>query len=552
MKRILLVLNLFYFGRAQAQWNGNPAIDNAICVQANQQLNVKHTSDLNGGAIFVWEDYRNDTANKKSDIYAQRINAAGQVMWTLNGLAICNDTSDQNSPNIVSDSSGGAIIVWQDGRGTKRNIYVQRIDSTGNILWTANGLGVALRNSDQKNPKLIADGSHGAVILWQDSVGNIDYDIYAQRISASGSALWGSGGVGVATGFGSQIDVKGQADNNGNTYAVWQDKRNGGDYDIYAQKLDANGAAQWTANGKIICYLGGTQNSPKAAPDFAGGAYFVWQDKRNGLDYDLYAQRVDASGNLLWSTYGVGVAVASGNQSSVDITSKGLSNAVVFGWKDARNGSNNIDVYAQMLNTSGVAQWTGNGLAVANAAANQLNVNVASDGSGGVIICYQDSSGSDWDIKSQRINASGNLLWAAGGVSIGTAVGQQTNSDVCLSNNGSSIYSFEDKRNGIDHDIYAFKLDANGVPVAVQQLGGRDEALSVFPNPSSGEVNFAWRGNSLLASALLNIYNSLGEKVMNVKMSSATPAHEVLPAGIYYYSLQNGSRIISGKFVIED
>ena len=37
---------------------------------------------------------------------------------------ICAATGNQDSPAMVSDGAGGAIIAWEDDRGSYYNIYV--------------------------------------------------------------------------------------------------------------------------------------------------------------------------------------------------------------------------------------------------------------------------------------------------------------------------------------------------------------------------------------------------------------------------------------------
>jgi hypothetical protein len=188
MNKSYVLLFLFVFNLAYAQWDTNPAINNPVCIQAFSQVDSKIVSDLNGGSIIVWEDYRNDATLAKADIYAQRLDANGNIKWQLNGIAVCNDMAHQNGMVVVSDGAGGALIAWQDRRGTKRNIYAQRIDSSGNALWAANGVGVTLRNADQQKPRIINNGANGAVIIWMDS-SSTGEDIYGQQLNQWNSAL---------------------------------------------------------------------------------------------------------------------------------------------------------------------------------------------------------------------------------------------------------------------------------------------------------------------------------------------------------------------------
>jgi len=53
--------------------------------------------------------------------------------WPADGRALCTAANDQLSPAIVLDGSGGAIVTWQDSRGTSPDIYAQRVDQHGNL-----------------------------------------------------------------------------------------------------------------------------------------------------------------------------------------------------------------------------------------------------------------------------------------------------------------------------------------------------------------------------------------------------------------------------------
>jgi len=77
------------------------------------------------GCLITWIDHRS-TANIDDDIYAQRLDAFGNPEWTLNGIAVCTANSYQQPPIIVSDMEAGAILVWEDWR-FNRDIYAQRV-----------------------------------------------------------------------------------------------------------------------------------------------------------------------------------------------------------------------------------------------------------------------------------------------------------------------------------------------------------------------------------------------------------------------------------------
>jgi hypothetical protein len=99
-----------------------------ISTAPGDQFVTSLVQDDSGGAIITWQDGRR-IAN--DDIRAQRVNSTGIVQWTPDGAAISTASGSQSRPVITTDGRGGAIITWQDLRGTTADIYAQQVDSRG-------------------------------------------------------------------------------------------------------------------------------------------------------------------------------------------------------------------------------------------------------------------------------------------------------------------------------------------------------------------------------------------------------------------------------------
>jgi hypothetical protein len=70
---------------------------------------------------------------------------------------------------------------------------------------------------------------------------------------------------------------------------------------MYAQRINANGAVAWTTNGVSVSAATGNQTAPQLAFDGVGGAIITWKDERDG-NADIYVQRVDAAGHTVVAT----------------------------------------------------------------------------------------------------------------------------------------------------------------------------------------------------------------------------------------------------------
>jgi hypothetical protein len=353
-----------------------------ICGAASEQTPLDLMLDGSGGAIVAWDDYRNGSW----DIYMQRIDASGAVEWLLDGVPVCTATGQQFGPVLDSDGSGGAIVAWLDYRGgTVSDLYVQRVNAAGTAQWAANGVPVCAADNDQFTPDIVSDGAGGAIIAWYDMRLNPNYDIYAQRIDGSGNALWTTNGVPVCTAVNIQKYPVMVSDGAGGVIIAWKDNRRGPD-DIYAQRLSATGTARWTANGVSVCASGGVQRFHQIAPDGASGAVIAWPDTRSGA-YDIFAQRVSANGVALWTANGVPVCTAAGAQENPMIVWD-AGGATFIAWQDSRSGA--YDIYAQLVNSSGGGSCTPNGFALCTAANEQSWPALAVDGTGGAIVAWQD------------------------------------------------------------------------------------------------------------------------------------------------------------------
>ncbi|HSG28619.1 MAG TPA: FlgD immunoglobulin-like domain containing protein, partial [Candidatus Krumholzibacterium sp.] len=191
-------------------------------------------ADGTGGAILVW----NDDRNGDNDIFAQRIDADGTLLWASGGLAVCQASGDQDYPTAAVDGSGGAFIVWRDSRGGDIDIYVQRVDAGGNILLDTDGAGIVRGPADQRCPRIVKDGGGGAVIAWVDESGG-DCDIYALVIDGTGAVCSGPGFLPVCSAEGDQDAIALAADCVGGAIVSWIDYRDSGTGEIRAFHLQA-------------------------------------------------------------------------------------------------------------------------------------------------------------------------------------------------------------------------------------------------------------------------------------------------------------------------
>lgn len=550
MKKVLSLL-LFLPFAGLTQWVGNTMINTPVCTNSGKQNDVRLDGNGKHGAFLVWKDERQSNSNP--DIYMQQLDSNGYAMWTTGGIVLCNQTSDQSTPNLCTDMADGAIVAWSDRRNNgERDIYAQRVDANGIILWQNNGVPVATKTIREHNEKIASDGSGGAFIFWEqyDSLMGA-WDIWGQHINANGQPIWNSLGIAasIVTGtfvYGDRLNVKLQKDGAGGVYAVWQDFRNLTDYDIYGQHLDSLGNRLWGESGLAICNSIGTQTNPKIDPDSVhNGIYVAWADNRLGIDYDIYAQSLQFDGTPNWNINGNPVCSAFGNQSAVDIVSTTSIAGLVLTWKDSRNGQ--TDIFAQKISPLGAPLWNSNGIPIAVTPYSQINPNICSDGNGGVIITWQDSTINDWDVKSQRVDSQGNCLWINNGVDVSNAIEIQSHPKNIPDGKGGCIFGWQDKRTG-QYDVYAHHLDAEGQSVGIHETNFEMVEIQIIPNPCSDflTVNSTSNFNSI------SIGNLQGEMIYDANIQS-TFSQELdlsfLSSGMYFVKIFTDKREYLKSFI---
>jgi hypothetical protein len=99
----------------------------------------------------------------------------------------------------VGDGAGGVIVTWKDTANDTGDIWAQRVDANGVLLWGDGGVPFGVASNEQTLPVVATDGSGGAIAAWDDRR-NGGLDIYANRVFAGGGvveapALAGSGGA---------------------------------------------------------------------------------------------------------------------------------------------------------------------------------------------------------------------------------------------------------------------------------------------------------------------------------------------------------------------
>jgi len=475
MKYIIFFLAFLMFilsNQSQAEWPQDLSKNLPICTDANEQTTPFIVSDNSGGCIILWADKRNGDY----DLYAQRVSADGQLLWQEDGIPVYKGRGDQLSHLMISNGQGGAYVTWL----SNNRIYAQQLSPDGTLRWNQ-PLLLCSSTYNQSACDICSDLNGGFIAVWVASTSRDD--IIAQRVNANGDLLWSESGKIVADNWVYACrEPKVTATVAGGAIVLFE--MGWVDYDYYLMILDQSGNRKLSNEGIKI---GPHDGRHDLVSDGLNGAIITWEYQN-----EIYANRIDNTGSKLWGENGITVCEAGTDKDMPFISSDGQNGAYIL-WHDyTKYYYSYCDIYAQHIDQAGTKLWSPDGIQVSNL--NDLHEwggSLQTDAKGHLIIAWEtdNNKNSHWwsnDHKSsenvwvQQINTAGNLNWA-NGFKMSTEPTQKFLITSLADGNDGIIAAWVDKRNG-NLDIYAQRV---GIQTAESRIAGKVTNVSLS-TPISG------------------------------------------------------------------
>jgi len=499
-----------------------PELGLPVCTAPDSQEAPKIAADGAGGAIITWQDKRNGTFNIFAQRVA--VTGDLDPAWPIDGRALFADPLVvATAPVIAPDGAGGAIVAWQDGRAQTSgiDIYAQHVLATGAVdpAWPANGRALCTAPGQQGRPEIAADGAGGAIVTWTDFRAGVDNaDVFAEHILASGAvdSRWPANGVALVSAPGDQFFPKIVTDGSGGAIVTWSDNRSPvNSTDIYAQHVMNSGIVDpaWPVNGRALSLAAQDQEDPSIASDGAHGAIVTWEDFRDQT-FHIFAQRVLGSGAIAagWPADGREVAAAPIGQQEPIAIPDGASGAIVA-WRDLRNGVNSVQ-FAQHVLGSGVidSAWPVNGTALSQSTGDQTDASIATDGAGGAIVAWEEDS----FIVAQHVRASGILdpAFPVNGRFVRLVLTFQHTPDLAPDGAGNAIVAWSDRDPNADSDIDVMQVRAAATVTVCQGTAGDlpaevDKGVRVSRSGSDATIVWNLAANATSSDMLRGLVRGL-------------------------------------------
>lgn len=309
----------------------------------------KVTVTPDGNSVFVW-------GKSDADFFLvfQKISPDGNKLWGEWGITKTSAATDLSSPDVVSSGADSVIVLWKSSTGTypyqTTFLYTQKYDDTGTEMWS--DTDVLIYNSGAVTawnyPEIIPDGEGGAVYGWYDAPSSSVFNVWVQHMDSGGNMLFPMNGAQASTNSSDRLHMSPSVVCGEDQIFVFWTEENGNQnqYGLYGQSFSPTGNRLWTDNGLELIPLGGEQISFVRTLSQAGGIYIGYLI--GSLDTAVRTIRTDYSGTVVWGPATLSAA-SFGGKDDLEIC-PGNAQSAYFAWNDNRNGSG---IYAQNINIDG-------------------------------------------------------------------------------------------------------------------------------------------------------------------------------------------------------
>lgn len=311
---------------------------------------------------------------------------------------------------VSPGNPGEVIFTWSDTRYGMRNIFSHKVNQEGEMIWGSNGAIVTNLPGRQEDPVSITDGNGGVYIAWVDYRFDEEGDIFLQHLDTYGNRMLDDNGIALAQVSGKQITINMCTDSLGGAFITWQDKRGGIDEDIYGTHISSNHELIAPGVGVPIVVQGGNQNAKTI--EYAGNneAFIAWADFRDGANADIYAQRIDI--NMSTTFIDNGIQITTSQEQDLNPRATFVNNDFSFiSWKQ---GDENSKIYYQFVDSGGLV--FSEPKAISTSSAIQTAPRVKRNTIGDVFLNWKDLRDDpiNGDQYFQKINNNGEVEWGDG------------------------------------------------------------------------------------------------------------------------------------------
>jgi len=519
-----------------------------------------------GNAFFAWQ--------ADDVIIGQKISPEGTLLWGPNGLTM-SGANTFSWPQLLPVGEDDIIMKFFEDSGPvwapTRHVFAQRFDGTGNPVWAQPAVisdAGGISAWTQIFP-FINDGNDGFYIAWHDDRdNNMLANMWVQHIGQDGSVLFAADGVEVSTmaarnHFYAHLALP---DGSDDIFIYWNEMD--GDQNlrgIYGQKVSSNGERLWTDNGMTFIEISALNVYPLAARNTETNMVVFYEEYFNTMDGKIKAMRIATDGSYVWDPNMIDMCTVQSAKVHTEVSELNSGQWIAV-WEDDRSGTS--DIYGQNIQLDGTLGPV--------SIVNNLDVYPDSLWFDDIQSCLDGqyfTIKNNTDVPLIIMNfpvenfLSGWMWW----------ISNFTGSFPYTVNPGDSLYllvniSFPTGSPGIfdyvyDEILIEMEVQAYTVTIClnsdlienISKLTQRSR-IKNFPNPFSDQISFEFNCD-VESLAEITILNAQGNVVVNsVKIrclrginiyqwDGKTNTGITVAGGIYFYTLNVGDKVITGRIV---
>lgn len=429
---ILLLLALFSLPAfAQFYWpDGGKSVRQGLHLGWNGAMIASGSDEV---TLFYYDCRRDGTR----DVWGNRLTSTGNRRWGLDGELVTENISEQRYPVLATYSDGSVLVVWEDyAPGRYRDLFAQRYDEQGNAMWSpSQGVTVVEYIRDQFEPRVALDENGYAYIAFTDdretTGANVRLGAFGQVLSPNGERIGPLGGVQLVDRLWGENLPFSIVGHNSAAYILLTG-HNGGNVEIMLQKFLPTAEIAWPDDPAIIITRDGPE--PTMIKTSAGLA-IGWRDRRDDLDGDAYLAVFDYNRNLIsgWPEQGMLIQHGEGVQAvaALSETANGNIVAAVGGYDyDADGSTLSIHRYS----TSGTMIHSPVDFGIA--ALGSSPVDLAPDGENLLVAWTEQFEVNSHTARTQLLTPTGEKLWGTTGNPLWTAEHKELRCDLVKPANG--------------------------------------------------------------------------------------------------------------------
>ena len=338
-----------YDANGDPVWSSETVVTDQGGIVAWTQV-LPFENDGSDGFYIAWHDQRYGPSNP-SKVYVQHINSNGQAVFTTNGVEVSGSGNMQNEAKLARPAGSSDIYVfWDEIEPVFQNdwgISGQKISSTGTKLWGANGISVLAVSGVQTYIVQARKSPTDMVVFYEEYVDNVNILLKATRVDTDGNFVWPSEIVDISTVVSSKVHPVVNEFANNQWILSWEDNRNS-ESDIYAQNVQLDGSLgpydpqEGTIEG-MVTLVGGTASVTQV--EVQAGTVVTHPDATGFYSMVVESGTYGVTGNLggyIPDTV-MGVVVVTGQTTSnVNLTLEALPTGFITGTVVLAGGNGDV------------------------------------------------------------------------------------------------------------------------------------------------------------------------------------------------------------------